>query len=93
MIYEYGIMSSKFSLESENKLIAYCAMIGHYSERPELIVIYSPEEAKADAWTSFDGKSIEILDKVFGGPGEWEKFLGENSEAVKACMKTIKRLV
>jgi hypothetical protein len=93
MTYEYGVMSSKYSLQAEDKLIAYCAMVVHYSNSPHLVVIYSPEEAKEDAWTSFTGQSATILDKVFGGAGAWEKFLSENVEAVKACMKTIKKLV
>lgn len=30
MTYEYGAMSSKYSLEADNKLTAYAAMIAHY---------------------------------------------------------------
>ena len=47
MIFEYGIMSSKYSIEVENKLTAYAAMIMHLGPASTaFIAIYSPEESR-----------------------------------------------
>ena len=47
MIFEYGIMSSKYSIEAENKLTAYAAMIMHLGPASTaFIAIYSPEESR-----------------------------------------------
>lgn len=45
MIYEYGAMSSKYSIEANNKLTAYAAMIIQFNSVPQLIAIYSPKES------------------------------------------------
>lgn len=91
--FEYGAMSSKFSCQAENKLTAYCAMCLHYDRSAHLLVIYSPEESKADSWTAFDGRISDRLDEVFGGPDSFDKYIEDNKEAVVACYKSIKRLV
>ena len=39
MIYEYGAMSSKYSIEADNKLTAYAAMIIQFNSVPQLIAI------------------------------------------------------
>ena len=43
MIYEYGAMSSKYSIEADNKLTAYAAMIIQFNSVPQLIAIYLPK--------------------------------------------------
>lgn len=91
--YEYGAMSSKYSLEAPNKFIAYVCMVYHYDRNAFAVVIYSPLEAKTDSWTSFDGKIAARLDEIFGADGSFDKFVDENIEAINACMKTIKQLV
>lgn len=91
--FEYGAVSSKFSCQAENKLTAYVAMCVHYNRSAHLLVIYSPEECKNDAWTSFDGKISARLDEIFGGPGAFDKYVDENGPAIAACYRTIKRLV
>lgn len=91
--YEYGAMSCMFSLEAENKLTAYATMCLHYNRSNHLLVIYSPESSKEDQWTAFDGKVAARLDEIFGGEGSFDKYLEQNIEAVKACYKSIKRLV
>lgn len=91
--YEYGAMSSRFSLQASNKLTAYAAMVYHYDRSAFALVIYEPEEAKEDSWTSFDGKIAARLDELFGGEGAFDKYVEEHIDEVKACMDTIKRLV
>lgn len=90
--FEYGAMSSIFSCKAENKLTAYCAMILHYDRSAHLIALYT-EECKNDSWMSFDGMISARLDEIFGGPDSFDKYIKANIEAVKACYKTIKRLV
>jgi len=91
--YEYGAMSSKFSLQATNKLTAYCAMLLHFQESNHLIVIYSPESSKEDSWLSFDGKVAARLDEIFGGENSFDKYLELNIEEIKVCYDTIKRIV
>lgn len=91
--YEYGAMSSKFSLSAKNKLTAYAAMVFHYKESCGLVVIYSPQESEADAWTSITGQVTDRLDEVFGGVDSFDKYVGEHLEEIKECMRTIKRIV
>lgn len=90
--YEYGAMSSKYSCQAENKLTAYCAMVLHYDRSAHLIALYT-EECKADSWLSMTGQISVRLDEIFGGPGAFDKYIGENIELVKACYQTIKRIV
>lgn len=91
--YEYGAMSSKYSLEAENKLTAYCTILAHYGNSNHLVVIYSPEENKSDNWASLDGKVSERLDEIFGGEGSFDAYFENNLEEIKACYKTIKQIV
>lgn len=91
--YEYGAMSSKFSLQAPNKLTAYVTMVYHYDRNAFALIIYSPEECKKDSWTSFDGKISARLDEVFGGEGSFAKYIQDNIDEIKQCYKTIKRLV
>jgi vacuolar-type H+-ATPase catalytic subunit A/Vma1 len=91
--YTYGAMSSKFELESENKLTAYATMVLHYDRSAHLLTIYTPESSKEDNWASFDGRISERLDEVFGGEEAFDKYVDNNVEAIRACYKSIKRLV
>jgi len=100
MIYEYGAMSSKFSCEAENKLTAYATMVFHYDSSAHLIVIYSPESSKKDSWTFFDGKISERLHEIFGGKPEefpekdaFDLYVQNHIDEIKACYKSIKRLI
>lgn len=91
--YEYGAMSSKFELEASEKLTAYATMVLHYKQSPHLVAIYAPEESKIDSWMSFTGEISDRLDEVFGGEGSFEKYLYEHIVEIRACFKTIKRLI
>ena len=42
--FEYGAMSSKYSLLADNKLIAYATMICHYNTANHLVALYEPNE-------------------------------------------------
>lgn len=91
--YEYGAMSSKYELEADNKLTAYATMCLHYQNSAPLVVIYTPESAKDDQWTSFDGKIAARLDEIFGGPDSFDKYLQNNIDAIRACYDSIKQVV
>jgi hypothetical protein len=92
IVYEYGAMSSKFSCEATNKLTAYVAMVAHYDSQAHLLVIYSPEECKADGWFNLTGKISEKLDKIFGGEGAFDKYVEDHVDDIKECFETIKRI-
>lgn len=89
----YGAMSSKYSLEAEDKRTAYVAMITHFGRSNHLIALYEPEEiVKNDSWLNPFGMVSKRLDEIFGGDGEFDKYADEHIEEVKEAMKTIKQL-
>ena len=94
MIFEYGIMSSKYSIEAENKLTAYAAMIIHFGPAAAgFIAIYSPDESrKNDSWL-LAYPIVKRLDEVFGGEGSFFKYLGKHQDEINKTLDTIKRLV
>ena len=96
--FEYGAASSRFSVKAENKLTAYAAMVHHYNRSAYLLVIYSPEECKADSWFSIDGKISARLHELFGGKPDqatdaFDQYVEEHKDAVIAAMNSIKRLI
>lgn len=95
MIYEYGVMSSKFSLEADNNLTAYATMVlhfAHYEEDASLIAIYAPEEAKKDSWLLADNVE-ERLDAIFGGKGKLLEYIKEHAGEIYDTFDTIQKLV
>ena len=94
MIYEYGAMSSKYSIEAENKLTAYACMVIQFANNPFLVAIYSPKESSEnDSWLMRTDDCEARLDEIFGGSGEFMKYLDEHKDEIKTAMKTIKKLV
>lgn len=93
MVIEYGAMSSKYSIEAENKLAAYFAMCLHFGGNAGLIAIYSPEECKKDSWLNPVGNIMQRLDEVFGGEGAFDRFATEHADEIRAAYGTIKQLI
>lgn len=93
MIYEYGAMSSKWSVEADNKLTAYVAMVGHYDTQAHLLTIYSPESSREDIWMDFTGKISKRLDEIFGGEGAFDKYVEDHIDEIKKAVDSIKRVV
>ena len=87
-------MSSKYSIEAENKLTAYAAMIIHFGPAAAgFIAIYSPDESrKNDSWL-LAYPIVKRLDEVFGGEGSFFKYLGKHQDEINKTLDTIKRLV
>lgn len=92
IIYEYGVMSSRFRLTASNKLTAYATMILHLADTPHLIAIYLPEESNKDSWLTTNGDCHAKIDDLFGGEHEFEKYLEKNQLEIKDCYKSIKKL-
>lgn len=90
--YEYGAMSSLFSIQAKNKLTAYATMCAHYGQSSHMVIIYEPQSSKEDIWASFDGKISERLDEIFGGENSFDKYFEDNIEEIKECYNTIERL-
>ena len=86
-------MSSRYQVEAENKLTAYCAMVLHYNHSAHLIALYSPAEIKEDCWLNPFGQISDRLDEIFGGDGAFDKYIEEHVEEVKTAYSTIKQLV
>lgn len=90
---EYGAMSSKYSIEADNKLTAYVGMVAHFGRNAHLIAIYSPEECREDMWLNPFGKIAKRLDEIFGGEGAFDKYAHEHEDEIKAAIESIKQLV
>ena len=90
--YEYGAMSSLFSVQAENKFTAYVAMVCHYDRSAHMIMLYEPKESKEDQWINFTGQISERLDEIFVEVGGFDKYTEDHIEDIRACMKTIKQI-
>ena len=93
MVFEYGAMSSRYSIEADNKFTAYAAMVLHFSEHAYLVALYEPEDVvKDDSWL-LRPNTLKRLDEIFGGEGKFFGYIGEHTEEVKAAYNTIKQLI
>lgn len=90
--FEYGAMSSRFRLQTEDKFTAYATMVLHFASCPRFIAIYEPEDlAKRDSWLL--SNSLETrLDEIFGGKGAFFKYLNEHKEEIKEAFQTVKKI-
>ena len=94
IIFEYGAMSSRYKLEADNKLTAYCAMCAHYNQSAHLIALYKPEDiVQDDSWLNPFGEISKRLDEIFGGEGEFDKYFDSHIEQIREAITTIKQLV
>ena len=93
MIVEYGAMSSRYSVEAENKLTCYVAMVYHYDSQAHLIALYAPEECREDMWLTITGKISKRLDEIFGGDGAFDKYTDDHMDEIKKAFESIKRLI
>ena len=87
MIFEYGAMSSKYSIEADDKLTAYAGMIAHFGGNAAMIALYGPEDCK-------EASPLEDrLNEVFGG-GEraFFDYMDNHIEEIRAACDTIKRI-
>lgn len=91
--FEYGTMSSRYSLQAESKLTAYVAMVAHFGNNNHMIALYEPQEiVKNDSWLNPLGYVSERLDEIFGGEGSFDKYVEEHIEEVREAYKTIKQI-
>lgn len=91
MEYKYSIGETVSTLEADDKMIAYAAMLAHADTDLHKMKIISPESSQADNWTAEDPATAEQKAlALFGGPEGFPKFLQDNHEAVIKSLKTIK---
>lgn len=92
--FEYGAMSSRYSIEADDKLTAYAAMCVHFGRSAHLIALYEPKEiVKDDSWLNPFGIIAKRLDEIFGGEGEFDKYFDSHIDEIKAAYNTIKQLI
>lgn len=90
--FEYGAMSSRFRLQTENKFTAYATMVLQFSSSPQLVAIYEPEDlAKQDSWLMHTPVEPR-LDEIFGGEGAFIKYLNEHTEEIKEAFQNVEQL-
>lgn len=90
--FEYGAMSSRFRLQTEDKFTAYAAMVLHFNSCPQLVAIYEPEDlAKQDSWLMHTPVEPR-LDEIFGGKGLFIKYLDEHKAEIKEAYQTVEQI-
>ncbi|MDX5586531.1 MAG: hypothetical protein QNK20_16715 [Aureibaculum sp.] len=91
-VYEYGAMSSKFQLTCNNKLTAYSAMVVHYENQINMVIVYEPKECKDDNWFNMGGDTEKMLDNIFGGDGAFNDYIKKYKDDIVKAYNTIKRI-
>jgi hypothetical protein len=94
--FEYGVMSSKYSCEAEDKLTAYVTMCLHYGSNNHMIALYGPKEiVENDSWMDITGKVSARLDEIFTKSSgmNFDQYVDSHIEEIRACYKSIKQLV
>ena len=93
MKFEYGAMSSRYSLEAEDKRTAYAAMCIHFGRNAHLIALYEPKEiVKKDSWLNPFGAIAARLDEIYGGEGEMDKYIESHIEEIRAAYDSIETI-
>lgn len=93
MKFEYGAMSLIFSLEADNKLTAYSAMVLQFKNNPNMINLYEPEDVvKFDSWFDPTSKNMERFFNLFGGKDRFVEYTKLNKSDIIAAYKTITRI-
>ena len=90
MIVEYGIMSNKWSVEAEDKLVCYAAILIHLGSNGYNMVMLYTEECKNDQW-AFSDNIEKRLKEIFGE--DVFAFMDKHIDEIKKAVKTIKKLV
>lgn len=93
IIFEYGAMSSRFRLRTENKFTAYATMFLQFHSCPQLVAIYEPEDlAKQDSWLMRTPVEPR-LDEIFGGKGAFFKYLNEHEKEIEEAFQTVEKII
>ena len=91
--FEYGAMSSRYSVQAKNKLTAYAVMVIHFDSNNHLIALYEPKEiVKNDSWLNITGVVSERLDEIFGGEGSFDQYVDEHINEIKEAYNTISQI-
>jgi len=94
IIFEFGIMSSRYSCVAENKLTAYVTMCYFYGDNNHMIALYEPKDiVKNDSWMDITGKVSARLDEIFGGDNAFDEYIRTHIDEIKECYKSIKNLI
>lgn len=89
---EYGIMSSKWSIEAEDKLTAYATILMSMPYEAKMIALYT-EECKQDSWL-FAEDLEKRIGEIFGGSiSDFRAYVDAHIEDIRKANKTIKKLV
>jgi len=92
MIIEYGIMSNKWSIEADDKLTAYAAILISQNRKAGLVVIYN-EELKSDNWAFADDLEKRVGEIFGGSPSDFHHFVNTHKKEIRKAFETIKKLV
>lgn len=92
MVIEYGIMSNKWSIEADEKLTAYAAIMISQPDAVYMIMLYT-EECRKDQW-AFSNDLEKRIGEIFGGSiSDFNAYVKAHENEIKAALETIKKLV
>ena len=90
--FEYGAMSSRFRLQTEDKFTAYATMVLQFISNPQLVALYEPADlAKQDSWLMHSHVE-QRLDEIFGGKGLFIKYLDEHKVEIKEAYQRVEQI-
>ena len=87
---EYGIMSNKWSVEADDKLVCYATILIHIGSNGYNMVMLYNDECKDDQWAFCD--NIEKRLKEIFGVDVFE-FMDAHKNDIRSAIKTIKKVV
>lgn len=90
MVVEYGIMSNKWSVEAEDKLVCYATILIHLGGNGYNMVMLYNDECKNDQW-AFSDDTEKRLQEIFGE--DVFAFMDRHKDDIMKAVKTIKKLV
>ena len=92
MVVEYGIMSNKWSIEADDKLTAYAAILISQNRNASLVVIYN-KELKSDNWAFADDLEKRVGEIFGGSPSDFHHLVNTHKKEIRKALETIKKLV
>ena len=90
MVVEFGIMSSRWSVEAPSRLVCYAAIIIYLGSGGYNTVVLYNDECKDDQW-AFSGDLDKRLKEIFGE--DFFAFADKHQDEIREALKTIEELV
>jgi hypothetical protein len=96
MVIEFGIMSSKWSIEVDEVLVGIAAICIYLQSNAKLCMIYSPDDVREKYNLFSIGTDETLTDKInkwYVSMEAFNKYVEKHAEELQKAFKTLKKLV